>query len=133
MKKNILRLKVYLKTLQDEMTELRQQPLEDGIDQRSENQILVSVLGKKSGYLRGMGHGIKVGSSSSSHISSSHDNELRDRLATTESQLERANEKIAEANEKIVEANEKIASYEEKMKTYEDQMKELQQFMRDKA
>ena len=51
--------KFHIFSLQAAMDTIRSQPTPDG-SQRSEPEILSEVLGTRSGYVRGLGHGAKL-------------------------------------------------------------------------
>ena len=52
-------MKFHIFSLQAAMDTIRSQPTPDG-SQRSEPEILSEVLGTRSGYVRGLGHGAKL-------------------------------------------------------------------------
>ena len=52
-------MNIHMFSLQEEMNTLRSQPTSDGT-QQSEPEILSQVLGTRSGYVRGFGHGAKL-------------------------------------------------------------------------
>ncbi|KAF9602097.1 hypothetical protein IFM89_024864 [Coptis chinensis] len=54
----------------NKMLEIKSQPLEEGSEPRTEDEIAEMVLGKKPGYNRGLGHGVEPISSSSAYRNS---------------------------------------------------------------
>ncbi|KAL7087080.1 hypothetical protein ACP275_13G043500 [Erythranthe tilingii] len=84
----------------------------------SEDQILVTKLGHRSRYQKGMGYGVEV-PSRSKYSSNTRESEI---------ELQIARSVIGTLTTELAEQKEKNKSYEEKIETLQVQMQEMQQF-----
>ena len=107
----------------------------------TQEEMAVKVLGKRSGYLKGYGHGPKPPSSKRSYTAPRENEEevevLKDQISMLTEKGQKQDEKIAEYDEKIAEYDEKIAKYDDKMAEYNQkfeaqnkEIEELKHFMR---
>ena len=73
--------------IKEKMLELQCQPVADGAIPMTEAEICEKVLGKRSGYVKGLGFGPKpVSFSKSRCLSSEHEVELKNKLVETQQQ-----------------------------------------------
>ncbi|KAK4438600.1 hypothetical protein Salat_0194500, partial [Sesamum alatum] len=95
----------------ENMVAMQSELMDENEDQPSENVIMRSALGHRSGYVKGMGHGVEVVKNRQSCPSVVGNAELKEKLL----QLDRANDKILNLTE----------AYEEQRMTLEEQKKEM--------
>ncbi|XP_012851733.1 PREDICTED: uncharacterized protein LOC105971425 isoform X2 [Erythranthe guttata] len=100
------------------MMELEEASSEDAENVMSEDQILVTTLGYRSGYQKGMGYGVEVRSR----------RKYSSNTRESESELQSARSIIGTLTTELAEQKEKNKSYEEKIETLQVQMQEMQQF-----
>lgn len=93
--------------------------MEEGETFMSEDQILLTTLGHRSGYQKGMGYGVEA--PRSSKYSSNTQQE-------SESALQSATSLISTLTVELAEQKEKNKSYEEKIETLQVQMQKMHDF-----
>ena len=101
------------------MIDMRNNRIENDEEPISESQIVKATLGHKSGYIKGMGHGLQASRGSSSSMTAGID--IKEKL----SELDRANEKIANLTKKCEEQGNSVELMKAQMLQWEKIMEKM--------